>query len=55
MESNIFFNPTLSRFEWEIDGYIALAEFQPKFSIRNLLQLPTASNTRISEQFLTSK
>ncbi len=28
MESNIFFNPTLSRFEWEIDGYIALAEFQ---------------------------
>ncbi len=28
---------------------------KPKFSIRNLLQLPTASNTSISEQFLTSK
>jgi predicted GNAT family acetyltransferase len=28
MESNIFFNPTLSRFEWEIDSYTALAEFR---------------------------
>lgn len=27
MESNIFFNPTLSRFEWEIEGHTALTEF----------------------------
>jgi predicted GNAT family acetyltransferase len=28
MKSNICFNPSLSRFEWEIDGYTALAEFR---------------------------
>ena len=27
MESNIFFVPDRSRFEWEIDGHLALAEF----------------------------